>query len=147
MKCKYCEKYRVRSPFKMGAGYLTLQIKALCDHEKFQDHQLAKRKWMAEMEEQSFSLSKHAINMVEANKARSIIVIKLMSHTALNTLSSHSYKPLCCLIRHLQAPDMPANDKYSTYTNEVSGRDSLMACSLHVNDTHASKIAYSSFYY
>ena len=52
---------------------------------------------MTKMEKHSLSLEERATNIVEANKAKNITIMKLMYHTALNAFSLHSYKRLCGL--------------------------------------------------
>ena len=132
LKCTYCEKFKASGLWEVGEGSKTLQRSSLSDHDRSNVHKFSKQRWIA-LEAKKGKKIEHHIEIISNQIQDNIITtMKLVYWLSTNCFPLASYPPLCDLARDLQVEKMPKQDDYGTYTNEVSGREFLLALSTYV---------------
>ena len=85
-------------------------------------------------------------NMVDREKGRIFIVMKLLYFVVYNDLPLLHYVEQCKIHMFLSTPDMPANTEYSSYTNVTAAMGFLDAISQHLGSNLVHEVKRSSMY-
>ena len=84
--------------------------------------------------------------MVDREKARILIVMKLLCFVVYNDLPLLQYVEQCRIHALLSTPDMPASAEYSSYTNVTVGMGFLNTISEHLRESLLSEVKLSPCY-
>jgi hypothetical protein len=136
LKCMYCERFGVNSPWGIGKGAKSLQRAALKGHNDTQIHKFSRTRWLAEQGRIGKPIEQHVQVISEFVKAKIITTMKLVYWIACNGFPLASYPELCNLARIVGVQGMPAQDDYGTYTNQVSGKEFLLSISDYLEALH-----------
>ncbi|XP_057858696.1 uncharacterized protein LOC131067628 [Cryptomeria japonica] len=161
MKCIYCEEHKLVGPWGAGTGCTSMQHDALVTHANSRNHKLSEAKWISENEGKSKSGAEVAVmdeinkettiasmlaNIDDINKERVITTMKLAYWLVQEDIPLSKYESLCCLAMSLQAPNMPKNKDYRSYTNQPAANAFLSAVSRYIEEVQTARMLDSPFF-
>ncbi|KAH9293091.1 hypothetical protein KI387_041709, partial [Taxus chinensis] len=161
MKCIYCEEHKLVGPWGSGTGCTSMQHDALVTHANSRNHKLSETKWISENEGKETSGTELAViddinkettiatmlaNIDDVNKERVITTMKLAYWLVQEDIPLSKYESLCSLAMSLQAPNMPKNKDYRSYTNQPAANAFLSAISKNIEEAQTAKMLDSPFF-
>jgi hypothetical protein len=153
MKCEACEEFKLgRRGSKSwgGSGCSTIQLSAIKQHKKFDDHKWSYTRWMARHYPRTGGpvtpIEPGLQNMVDRENGRILIVMKLLYFVVYNDLPLLHYIEQCKIHMLLSTPDMPANIEYLSYTNVTAAMSFLDAISQHLRLNLVYEVKRNSMY-